>query len=102
MTNDRIDQIESVLLRAACDQPLDGRQRYIKLGLELVEGLRRSKELEVGASSKAEEIRRWYAGAKELLQDAVTILGMVPQAADAIQPGWTALKNRFLRKVADQ
>lgn len=99
MTPERLDKIESILLRAACCEALDSRQRYIKLGLELVEGLRRSKDLESGAAAKIAEVRRWYSAAKELLRDAVTILKMVPDyaATDA----WHNLKNRFVDKVLD-
>lgn len=96
MTPERLDQIETALLRAACDAPLDGRQRYVKLGLELVEGLRRSKELERGAESKAATYRQWYQAIRELLRDGVAVLGMGTGTE-----AWQELKNRFLAKVRD-
>lgn len=74
MTPERLTKIEAELARAALSAPLDGRQRYITLALELVDGLHRAHQLRDGAREKAATFMRWYQAAKGLTAEAVLLL----------------------------
>lgn len=100
MTPERLAEIETLLLRGALSAPLDDRQRFIKLGLELVEGLQRCELLKAGAREQCERVRKWYGATRELLTEALGHLDAVPSYA--MPDGWHASKTAFVQKVRDQ
>lgn len=100
MTPERLDQIETILLRAALEEPVDSRQRHIKLGLELVEGVRRAKQISEGAREKAGTFMRWYQGAKALVAEAQTILKDNGEVMHGSSP-WAVRARKFITKVQD-
>jgi hypothetical protein len=97
MTPERLDQIELQLLREWNVGPLDGRQPLVKLGLELVAGIKRTKEVQASASALSSVRLAWHNESWTYLKQAISLLEQPTARIGGAQ--WMTEARAWLKKV---
>lgn len=99
MTDERLNEIELHLLRAAAREPVDSRQRIVGLGLELVEGLRRCKEVQASATALSARRLMWHQTSWALLKEVTALLSEPTARIGGAE--WMQRVSKWLQKVKD-